>query len=116
MCGSARESYLQMLDPVHNQCLGLCLWAFRTSPVESLHVDTHKPCLDMQYDSTIKERKEGKVLFNDALDTLYLLLYGVGHMVKDRSGSERGNPLPSHGLLFPFSSKGYFIFTIPQKG
>ena len=25
----------------------------------------------------------GNVLFNDALNTFYLLLYGVGHMVKD---------------------------------
>ena len=31
----------------------------------------------------------------------YLRLYGVGHMVKDHSDSERGNPLPPHGLLFP---------------
>ena len=39
-------------------------------------------------------------LFNDALDTFYLRLYGVKHMVKDHSDSERGNPLPPHGLLF----------------
>ena len=58
----------------------------------------------------------GRVLFNDALNTLYLLLYGVRHMVKDHSNSERGNPLPPHGLLFPISSKGYFICTIPQTG
>ena len=32
---------------------------------------------------------EGNVLFNDALDTFYLRLYGVGHMVKDHSDSER---------------------------
>ena len=31
----------------------------------------------------------------------HLRLYGVGHMVKDHSDSERGNPLPPHGLLFP---------------
>ena len=30
-------------------------------------------------------------------------------MVKDYSDSERGNPLPPHGLLFPISSKGSFI-------
>ena len=58
-------------------------------------------------------RKEGNVLFNDTLNTFYLLLYGVGHMVKDHSDSERGNPLPPHGLLFPISSKGSFIWTIP---
>ena len=33
--GSARKSYLQMLDPIHNQGLRLCLGEFRTSPVES---------------------------------------------------------------------------------
>ena len=26
-------------------------------------------------------RKEGNILFNDALNTFYLLLYGAGHMV-----------------------------------
>ena len=37
-----------------------------------------------------KEReKERKVLFNDALNTFYLRLYGVRHMVKDHSDSER---------------------------
>ena len=41
-------------------------------------------------------RKEGTGLFNDALNTFYLRLYGVGHMVKDHSDSERGNPLCAH--------------------
>ena len=35
-------------------------------------------------------------------------------MVKDLSDSERGNPLPPHGLLIPISSKGSFIFIIQQ--
>ena len=43
--GSARKSYLQMLDPIHNQGLRLCLGAFRTSPVDSLYVDAHEPSL-----------------------------------------------------------------------
>ena len=59
-------------------------------------------------------RKEGNVLFNDALNTFYLRLYGVRHMVKDHSDSEKGNPL--HRLLFPINSKGSFICTIPQRG
>ena len=58
--------------------------------------------------------KEGNVLFNDALNTFYLRLYGVRHMVKDHPDNERGNPLPPHRLLFPISSKGSFICTIPQ--
>ena len=48
-------------DPVHNQGLRLCLGAFRTTPVESLYVDVHEPCLgarraklSLQYASKIK--------------------------------------------------------------
>ena len=63
-----------------------------------------------------KEEKEGNVLFNDVLNIFYLRLYDVGHnMLKDHSGSEKGNPLPPHGLLFPISSKGSFICTIPDR-
>ena len=58
--------------------------------------------------------RERNVLFNDALNTFYLRLYGVRHMVKDHSDSERGNPLPPYRLLFPISNKGSFICTIPQ--
>ena len=36
-----------------------------------------------------KGRKEGNVLFNDTLNTFYLRFYGVGHMVKDHSDSEK---------------------------
>ena len=54
-------SYLQMLDPIHNQGLILCLGSFRTSPVESLYVDAHEPSLgarraklSLQYANKIK--------------------------------------------------------------
>ena len=50
--------------------------------------------------------KEGNVLFNDTLNTFYLKLYSVKHMVKDHSDSERGNPRLTHGLLSPTSSNG----------
>ena len=50
--------------------------------------------------------KERNVLFNDALNTFYLRLYGIRHIVKDHSDS----------LLFPISSKGSFIGIIPQTG
>ena len=63
-----------------------------------------------------KQRKEGNVLFNDALNTFNLRLYGIRHMVKDHSDSERGNLLLPQGLLFPISSKGSFICIIPQTG
>ena len=59
--------------------------------------------------------QEGNVLFNDALNTFYLQLYGIRGMVKDHSDSERQNPLPPHELLFPINSKGYFISIIPHR-
>ena len=56
-------------------------------------------------------KKEGYVLINDALNTFYLRLYGVGRMVKNHWDNERGNPLPPvRGLHFPISCKGSFIF------
>ena len=58
-----------------------------------------------------RERKRN-VLFNDALNTFYLWLYGY----KDHSDSEKGNPLPPHRLLLSISSNGSFICTIPQTG
>ena len=60
-------------------------------------------------------RKEGHVLFNDALNTFYLRLYGIRHMVKDHSDSEKGNPLPPHRLFFLISSKGSLICTIIDR-
>ena len=59
-------------------------------------------------------KRERNVLFNDALNTFYLRLYGVRHMVKDHSDSEKGNPLPPHRLLLSINSKGSFICIIPQ--
>ena len=32
-------------------------------------------------DKTIQEGKEGSILFNDALNTFYLQLCGIGHML-----------------------------------
>ena len=49
--------------------------------------------------------RERNVLFNDALNTFYLRLYGIRHMVKDHSDSEKGNPLPPHRLLLSINSK-----------
>ena len=49
----------------------------------------------------------GNVLFNDALNTFYLRLYGVGHMIKEQSAIEdsyaciipkRGHDIQRFGL------------------
>ena len=37
--GSARKSYVQMIDPIHNKGLRLALGAFRTSPDASHNVE-----------------------------------------------------------------------------
>ena len=48
-------------------------------------------------------------IFNDALNTFYSRLYGVGDMVRDNSDNQRRNSLlPLDGLLFPIISKGSF--------
>ena len=81
----------------------------------------HLPCYKVEATTrnsmlTINsDRKEGNVLFNDALNTFYLRLYGVGHMVKDHSDSERGNPMPPYGLLFPISSKVFFLYASSNR-
>ena len=48
--------------------------------------------------------------------THFIYSYMASDMVKDHSDGEKGNPLPPHRLLFPISSKGSFICTIPQTG
>ena len=47
-----------------------------------------------------EEKKEGNVIFNDALNTFYLRLYGVRHMVKDHSDSERKPAAATWATLF----------------
>ena len=44
--GSARSSYIKLLDTVHHQRLRLSFGAFRTSPVESLYVEANEPSLE----------------------------------------------------------------------
>ena len=57
--------------------------------------------------------KEGNVLFNDALNSFYLRLYGVRYMVKHHSAREE-TCCHHMGYSFWSGSKGYFICTIPQ--
>ena len=54
-------------------------------------------------------------IFNNTLNTFYLLFYGVRHLVKDHSDSERRNLLLPLQVLFSISSKGSFKCTMPQK-
>ena len=54
----------------------------------------------MHHPTQKEGRKEGNVLFNDALNTFYLRLYGIGHLVKDHSDRERGSLLPPQGFFY----------------
>ena len=56
-------------------------------------------------------KKEGNVLFNDTLNTFYLRSYGIRHMVKDHSDSER-EETRCHHMGYKIS----FICIIPQTG
>ena len=66
--------------------------------------------------SSRREReREIEMFYLTTLNTFYLRLYGVKHLVKDHSDSEKGNPLPPHRLLLSINSKGSFISTIPHR-
>ena len=63
--------------------------------------------------STIVGRKE--IFYLTMHSTHFVYCYMASDvMVKDHSDSERG--IPPHGLLFPISSKGSFIYSIPHIG
>ena len=56
-----------------------------------------------------EREREKNVLFNDTLNTFYLRLYGVIHIVKDHSDSEKGNSLLPHSLLLSINSKEHWL-------
>ncbi len=59
--GPACQTNLELLDPVHNQALCICLGAFRSSPRESLYLEANEhptfitqPKLALQYSLKLK--------------------------------------------------------------
>ena len=59
--------------------------------------------------------REREMFYLTTHSTHFIYGYMASDMVKDHSDSEKGNPLPPHGLLFPINSKGSFICTIPDR-
>ena len=57
--------------------------------------------------STKLQGRKEMVLFNDTLNSFYLWLNGVAHMVMGHSGSK--NKMLPHGLLFLISSKIFYL-------
>ena len=74
----------QSNDPLHHNRM-LYHAATSDSPNSGCYRQIHNVTLRKE------GRKKGNVLFNDALNTFYLRLYGVKHMIKDHSDSEKGN-------------------------
>ena len=58
-------------------------------------------------------RKESNCLFNDALNTFYLWLKGVRHIVKNPS--VRGNLLPPQRELFFLLAARVLLYSIIQQ-
>ena len=66
----------------------------------------HGLCYKYSTEVTLEQGPECQKIFKSSIS-------GVGHMVKDHSDSEKGNPLPPHGLLFPINSKVFFYMHHP---
>ena len=76
----------------HSGCIQW-LW-FNSWTVEDFVDVTILSCL------ICSRRKEGNILFNDALNTFYLRLYGVRYMLNDDSDSKNSFRLAARVLLF----------------
>lgn len=79
--GSARRSYRSVLDTIQNQALRICLGAFRTSPVDSIHVEANEPPLEfrrrklaLQYAIKMKSNESNpafEAVFHPSYEHLY---------------------------------------------
>ena len=66
--GSARPSYIKLLDTVHHHGLRLSLLAFRASPVEVLYVEASKPSLVSEYSAIYADgSKDGYRVASEAV-------------------------------------------------
>ena len=80
--GSASNTSLKLLDPIHHRALRVSLGAFRTSPVESLYVEAHEPSLshrrmlmDLQYRIRLEKiptHPTSEMVRDESLDRVFL--------------------------------------------
>ena len=90
--GSASKTALAKLDPVHNQGLRLSLGAFRSSPVESLYVETHEPPLEIRREKLalqyiLKLRANpGNPAYDVVFNPKYQILYADKESATDSFG------------------------------
>ena len=89
--------------PAHKRPDYVCTWMH--THLMYAHVQTNDWSISTQTGANLLlmfSMKEGNGFFNDTLNTFYLWLYGVRHMVKDYSDSE------IHGYSFCLAARGIF--------
>ena len=67
----------------------------------------------------MKAGKKGRnILFNDMLNTFYIWLHGVRHVVKVHSDREKEGTwaMFSMGYVFQLAARDLFMCTIPKTG
>ena len=77
---------LRWLQQRFNHC-NPCLQSLSTNlqpDIAFLAQGNHKISLYFPRYNMLESRKEGSVLFNDALNTFHLQLYSIRHVIKDR--------------------------------
>ena len=91
--GSARKSYLKILDAGHHQGLRLCLGAFKTSPVDSLYTEADEPSLEnrciklgLQYATKLRAYPSNPA-YNCVFDPMYENIF-----------EKHPNKIPSFGI------------------
>ena len=93
---------------------------YHQSTVINMYANVHIGVTIQKLHQLSDDRITREMLYLTTHSTHVILrLYGVGHMVKDHADSERGNPLPPHGLLFPINSipqTGYHILCYTSRG
>jgi ribonuclease HI len=104
--GSARESYLQSLDRVQNAALRICLGAFRTSPIPSLHVEANelplclrREKLSLQYITKLRSNPENPT-YQCVLEPSFVLLFEARPSVIPSLGIRTKQQLSDTGIKF----------------
>lgn len=125
--GSARPSYLLRLQPVQNQALRLCLGAFRTSPIASLHAEALEPPMEirrlqlgLQYAIKVASDTDNPAhnsIFNNQLAHIYTVHPKKIKPLALRIAEPLSRVCPDISLLLPRltpASIPYWLLEIPE--
>ena len=109
--GSARGSYLQPLDRVQNAALRICLGAFRTSPIPSLHVEANelpvnlrREKLALQYITKLKSNPENPT-YKCVFEPSFALLFEARPSVIPTIGLRMKQHMSDTGIKFDCIAK-----------